>query len=266
MLLRTGLWSVFGAGMTIHPASEGVNRQTAQSIPGNLELFHSPGIELDGILSDIGARWNVLYTFRVHILEMTQTTDPTRASDARERLLQTAIRLFGEEGIRATGIDRLLAEAGVAKMTLYKHFGSKDDLVVAALRRKDELFRETFAAMVGLRTDPRARLLGVFDALERWFSREDYRGCLFLNAAAELADCECCGREAIAEHKAWVLGQLRTLAGEAGAGDPGALADQLMLLFEGAIVRSYVTGRPDVARDARRAAAVLLDGAAGVRS
>ncbi len=175
----------------------------------------------------------------------------------RERLIEAAVRLFSEDGIRATGIDRLLTEAGVAKMSLYKHFQSKDDLIVEALRRKDEQFRETFRAMVETRHDPRARLLGVFDAQERWFGHPGFRGCLFLNAAAELPEGGCPARRAIAEHKSWVHGQLRDLAREAGAGD--GLADQLMLLFEGAIMRAYVTGDPTVAREARKAAEVLLE-------
>lgn len=185
--------------------------------------------------------------------------DQPETRPARERLIDAAIRLFGDEGIRATGIDRLLAEAGVAKMSLYKHFKSKDDLVLAALRRKDQLFRETFLALLATRRDPRARLLGVFDAQEKWFARPGFRGCLFLNAASELPEGGCPARQAVAEHKAWVHDQLRTLSREAGADDD--LADQLMLLFEGAIARAYVTGDPAVARDARRAAALLLDAA-----
>lgn len=180
---------------------------------------------------------------------------------ARERLVEAAVRLFGEVGIRAAGIDRILAEAGVAKMSLYKHFRGKDDLVVAALERKDELFRETFEAMVGSRQNPRARLLGVFDALERWFGRPDFRGCLFLNAAAELVEPGCPGREVIAAHKTWVLAQLRGLSADAGVPEPDGFAAQLMLLFDGAIARAYVTGNAGVAEDGKAAAAVLLDAA-----
>lgn len=180
---------------------------------------------------------------------------------ARERLVEAAVRLFGEVGIRAAGIDRILAEAGVAKMSLYKHFRGKDDLVVAALQRKDELFRETFEAMVGSRQSPRARLLGVFDALEKWFGRPDFRGCLFLNAAAELVEPECPGREVIAGHKAWVLAKLRGLSADAGVPDPDHFAAQLMLLFDGAIARAYVTGEAGAAADGKAAAAVLLDAA-----
>lgn len=180
----------------------------------------------------------------------------TKTRPARERLIDASIRLFGVGGIRATGIDRLLAEAGVAKMSLYKHFAGKDALVVAALRRRDEMFRETFRAMVETRRGARARLLGVFDGLEKWFSRPGFRGCPFLNAAAELPEGGCEARLVIAEHKAWVHGQLRELAREAGAGE--GLADQLMLLFEGAIARAYVTGDARVAREAKRAAEVLL--------
>jgi AcrR family transcriptional regulator len=184
---------------------------------------------------------------------------PASRTGARERLIETAIRLFAESGVRATGIDRILAEAGVAKMSLYKHFRSKDELVLGALRRKDELFRETFVAMVGSRTDPRARLLGVFDALERWFRRPDFRGCLFLNVASEHPDPDCPVRRAVAEHKAWVRARLLELARDTGTPDPDTLAERLMLLFEGAIARAYVTGDPGVARQARAAAEAWLD-------
>lgn len=185
----------------------------------------------------------------------------TARRGARERLIEAAMRLFCEAGIHSTGIDRILAEAGVAKMSLYKHFAGKEELVVAVLERKDQLFRETFRAMVESRTEPRARLLSVFDALERWFGRPDFRGCLFLNAAAELPEAGCPGRAAVAAHKAWVLEQLRELSRGVGARDAEALAERLMLLFEGAIARAYVTGDPSVAREAKRAAAVLLEGA-----
>jgi AcrR family transcriptional regulator len=168
------------------------------------------------------------------------------------------MRLFDAEGIRATGIDRLLEQAGVAKMSLYKHFASKDELVVAALERKDQTFRAVFRATVDSRRDPRARLLAIFDALERWFGRSDFRGCLFLNAAAELPASECSARRVVAGHKAWVLDQFRALSREAAAADPEALAPQLMILFEGAIARAYVTSDATVARDARRAAEALL--------
>lgn len=196
--------------------------------------------------------------------ENRPTTSPEAAAGiakpgARDRLIEAAMDLFCRVGIRAAGIDRILAEAGVAKMSLYKHFRGKDELVVAALERKDELFRETFLAMIGSRHSPRARLLGVFDALEKWFARPDFRGCLFLNAAAELSEPGCCGREAIAAHKAWVFGQLRDLAEAAGAADAEGLAGQLMLLFEGAISRAYVTGDVGAARDGKAAATVLLD-------
>ncbi|MBK7403139.1 MAG: TetR/AcrR family transcriptional regulator [Phycisphaerales bacterium] len=179
--------------------------------------------------------------------------------DPRERLLQTAQRLFGEQGIHATGIDRIIAEAGVAKMTLYKHFAGKDELVVAALRRKHEVFREFFRAIVESRQEPRGRLLAVFEAQERWFARPDFRGCYFLNAAAELPEANCAARRAVAEHKLWVLGQFQELCRGVGAPEPDRLADELMLLFEGAIARAYVTGDATAARAARRAAAALLE-------
>ncbi|MDJ0935396.1 MAG: helix-turn-helix domain-containing protein, partial [Kiloniellales bacterium] len=104
----------------------------------------------------------------------------------RDHLVDTAAKLFARHGFHATGIDRILAEAGVAKMTLYKHFRSKDELILAALRRRDEEFRNWFRRRVEARADaPRARLLAVFDVLAEWFEQPDFAGCTFVAAAAE---------------------------------------------------------------------------------
>ena len=106
----------------------------------------------------------------------------------REQLVDTALRLFYRDGFHATGIDKILAEAGVARMTLYKHFKSKDDLVLAALRRRDEQFRTWFERAVEQRgATPRARLVAIFDALDDWFAGRafpggEFHGCAFVNA------------------------------------------------------------------------------------
>ena len=110
------------------------------------------------------------------------------AASRRDQLIDTALDLFNRNGYHATGIDRILAEAGVAKMTLYKHFGSKDALIQAALERRDERWRAWFRDAVARRAEtPRGRLLAVFDALEEWFVRPDFHGCMFIRAAGEYA-------------------------------------------------------------------------------
>jgi len=176
-----------------------------------------------------------------------------------DRLLDHASTIFEAKGFNAVGIDLLLAEAGVAKMSLYKHFKSKDGLVLAALRLRDRRFRATFAALVEARaSEPRARLLAVFDVLARWFERDDFRGCIFLNAAAEFPEAGSPIRLAVAEHKAWLREYLASLARAAGASDPPTLAAELAVLVDGAIARAHAAGESDAAGVARRAAEAIV--------
>ena len=184
------------------------------------------------------------------------------ATSKRDQLVETALNLFNREGFRATGIDRILAESGVAKMTLYNHFRSKDELILAALRRRDEQFRNWFARAVERRaTTPRDRLLAIFDTLEEWFEDKSFNGCVFINAAAEFCQHTESIRSGIVEHKRLVRSYVRELAVEAGAEDPDALTDSLELLVEGAIVCAQIYGNPTPARDAKKAAATLVDSA-----
>ena len=176
-----------------------------------------------------------------------------------DRLLDRSSTIFEAKGFNAVGIDLLLAEAGVAKMSLYKHFKSKEGLVLAALRRRDQRFRTTFAALVEARaSDPRARLLAVFDVLARWFEREDFRGCIFLNAAAEFPEADSPVRRVVAEHKAWLREYLASLAQAANAPDPPALAAELVVLVDGAIARAHAAGDRNAAGTARRAAEAVV--------
>ena len=184
------------------------------------------------------------------------------ASPKRDQLVATALDLFNRDGFHATGIDKILSEAGVAKMTLYKHFKSKDELVLAVLRRRDENFRNWFMREVESRAKtPRARLLAVFDTLADWFGGRDFSGCMFINASAEFAEHDDPIHAAAAEHKGLVLAYLREQAEAAGADDPPGLAMELMLLMEGAIVMAYVAGLADAAGQAKAAARILLRGA-----
>ncbi len=184
----------------------------------------------------------------------------------RDHLVDTAAELFARHGFHATGINRVLKESGVAKMTLYKHFRSKDELILAALRRRDERFRNWFVRTVEeLGRTPRERLLALFDALEEWLARPDFAGCTFINASAEFGAPDDPIHAAAAEHKRLVLGYIRGLARAAGASDAEGLARQLMLLTEGAIVIAQVSGSGQgsgelgAAAEARRAAEVLID-------
>jgi AcrR family transcriptional regulator len=177
----------------------------------------------------------------------------TRRRPGAERLLEAASELFYREGIRAVGVDTVSERAGVSKRTLYNRFGGKDELVAEYLRRRDERWRTHLREVTGRVTGPREKLLAVFGAYGEWLVGEDFRGCAFANAAAEIPDPNHPVRVVARRHKEGVKEYLITLAGEAGFREPQALAERLLLLLEGATATAAMrhSGKPlDVARSA----------------
>jgi AcrR family transcriptional regulator len=183
-------------------------------------------------------------------------------SAARERVLKTASRLFGREGIRAVGVDRIAAEAQVGKMTLYRHFATKDDLVVAVLEGRDGPARAALAAAMEHAGDGDDRLLAPFAMLEPWFTGPGFRGCPFMNASLELHDPNHPARAVARRHKAATRDAFAAAARAAGRDDAqaAALADQLALLFDGAIAQAQMRDPRTVARAALAAAQALVSG------
>ena len=185
---------------------------------------------------------------------MSMSKKPTRKSDARQRLVETAERLFYAEGIHGVGIDRIIAEAGVAKMTLYNHFASKDELILAVLQYREEQFHETFArSMERSVRKGMPRLEAFFVALKKWFKSPGFRGCSFINASVELADADHPASRFSAEHKQRLNKQLREYAIEAAGESAADAAPAGALLVEGAIVAAVMeqSAKPaDIARDA----------------
>jgi len=178
----------------------------------------------------------------------------------RDQLLATAWRLFYRDGYRAVGIDTLLAEANVAKMTLYNHYASKDDLIVAVIeKRSREVLEGVAEAVEAAGRSPERRLLAIFDWLKVLFASDDFMGCAFIRALSEFPDTDHAVHRAAWNHKQAVRKMLAGLASEAGAKDPGALADALRLLIDGALVAAHATGSAKPATTARRAAANLLE-------
>lgn len=185
-----------------------------------------------------------------------------QTSPKRDQLLETAWRLFYRDGYRTVGIDTLLAEAEVAKMTLYNHFSSKDELVVAVVKkRSEEILAGLATAADEAGKSPERRLLAVFDWLEKLFGRRDFQGCAFVRAISEYPDTDHPVHRAAWGHKMAVRKFLIGLAREAGAKDPAALADHLRLLIDGALVAAHATGKTTPAKTARRAAEDLLKAA-----
>jgi len=162
---------------------------------------------------------------------------------AQEQLLDAAERLFYRDGIRAISVDAVVERAGVNKMSVYRQFSSKDDLVVAYLTRMDERFRERVEASFAKHPGDAAKGLvqGITDLVER-ASRPDYRGCPFVNVACEFADREHPARVSVARNKAYLIGRLLALSEASGAADPQSLADSLALLIEGIYASSQTFG------------------------
>jgi AcrR family transcriptional regulator len=180
------------------------------------------------------------------------------AAPARERILETASALFYARGIRAVGVDLIIAESGVAKATFYKHFPSKDDLVVAYLDRVDAAWSgQLHAAAAAAGPDPADQLVGLFDALGQACRREGYRGCGFINAAAEATPGGPVHARTVA-HKQAVLGWVTELAGEAGAPDPDGLARSLTLLLDGGLASGALDADPGAPARAAETARSLV--------
>ncbi len=162
----------------------------------------------------------------------------------REELVESAMKVFSRNGFHNTGLDLILKDSGISRMTLYNHFKSKDELIVAALRRRDELFRNGLMKFVeaGDR-DPVSQILSIFDCLDSWFNETDFHGCMFINASAEFCDTDSPPRRVAAEHKLEILRYVNELCQSAKLNDPDELAEQINLLIEGAIVIAHVVGR-----------------------
>ncbi len=197
---------------------------------------------------------------RKSVTEILGLPDPPKTG--RERLVAVAIDLFYRNGFNAVGIDQVIAAAGVTKTTFYKHFESKDDLMVAAVRRRDEW--ESAAWFRAVREiagdDPAAQFLAMLDVMDVWFNDPDFHGCMFTNAAAEFPSPHDPVHQAAAEQKRKAREYRRNLAAAAGADAAAAeiFADCYTALIEGALVLRQTQGRNDAARAIRPAVEQLI--------
>jgi AcrR family transcriptional regulator len=194
-----------------------------------------------------------------------QLTDGQRAGrrPARERLLDAAEELFYADGVHTVGIDRVIERAGVAKATLYSAFGSKDQLIRAYLMRRHLIWRQYLTDQLASRfTDPRERLLGVFDVLGESFARPGYHGCAFVNASAESPPGSPV-EEVSDEARGWLLALFTDLGRAAGVADPEPLARQFAMLYHGASLSARMDRDLGAATVARGAATTLLDAVIG---
>jgi AcrR family transcriptional regulator len=193
-------------------------------------------------------------------------------SETRQKLMQAAFTRFYRDGFRNVGIDQVLADVGISKTAFYKHFESKEDLMVAALEAHHLKMEQDFLELIRTRggDSPLAQLRALFDAVDYILESEQFRGCVFVNASIEFPLPHEPAHVAAAKSKAAFERIVREIAERAGADDPAALAQELMLIMEGAYVTRHVTGKPETIHIARRlgerAIAARVPSSAGERA
>jgi AcrR family transcriptional regulator len=180
--------------------------------------------------------------------------------DARERIVDTAYMLFSRRGVRGVGVDEVIGRAGVAKATLYRHFPSKDDLVLAFLERREQLWTRGWVEAEARQRGgtPEERLLAIFDLFDEWFRRDDFEACSFINVMLEINDREHPLGRASAIYLENLRAIVRTLAEEAGLRDPTSFSHSWAILMKGSIVAA-AEGDVEAAHRAQRMARLLLD-------
>lgn len=177
---------------------------------------------------------------------------------AKETIVETALKLFYQRGIRSTSVDLLIQESGVHKSTFFKHFPSKSDVVIAFLRRRDEKWMEWMKGRVdSLAKKPEGKVLAVFDALGEWFEDPNFRGCAFINTIAENFDDQSLETILCIEHKERFAKYIKKLVGKTNFKRQDALVEELVLIVEGSIVRAQMN-IPNAAATAKNIAKQLL--------
>lgn len=179
--------------------------------------------------------------------------------DKREILVKKAMELFAQGGYTGVGIDRIIAEAGIAKMTLYKYFPSKSDLILEVLNQRDAFFRTSLMNYVNQQESLPQKILALFTWHDQWFKRKDFNGCMFINAAAEFHDRKDPIHQVAALHKQLIIDYIESLLLETHGTKARKLASQINILLDGAIDAAHLTGNPNAAMEAWEAAQCLID-------
>ena len=182
------------------------------------------------------------------------------ASDTRRRLIEVALRRFKRDGFRDVGVEQIFGDVGISRTAFYKHFASKEDLMVAALEVQTALAQDAFRRQARERggTSAVGQLRALFDTVESFVESDEFHGCVFVNAAIEFPLQHDPAHEAAARNRAAMLELIHDLAERAGASDPVLMAEEFCLLMEGVYVARQVTGRRDVVAIARRLADDVL--------
>jgi len=180
-------------------------------------------------------------------------------ASARERILGAAYELFSRWGIQAVGVDSIIARSGVARQTLYRHFASKEDLVLAFLERREDLWTKNWlqAGVQERASDPRERLLTIFDLFDEWFHRPDFEGCSFINVMLEHPDPADAIHRAGVSYLAGIRHFLEDLARRAGITDAESFAREWHILMKGSIVAA-LEGDREAARRSQKVGSLIL--------
>lgn len=177
----------------------------------------------------------------------------------RDELVQKALKVFYDNGFNATGMEMLAKKTGISKTSMYKHFRTKEDLIIAVLRLRDEHFRNwLYRRMEELAKTPQDQLIAMFDALEEWFDEPGYKGCMFIKASSEYQNSNHPIHMQSADHKRMLEIHVGDLTRKAGLTNPELLARQLLLLKEGAIVTAHLGNTDNPAQNAKAAAIALI--------
>ncbi|MFK4790534.1 TetR/AcrR family transcriptional regulator [Microbacterium sp. ZW T5_56] len=182
----------------------------------------------------------------MHAATSTEAAPRRSASATRDRILEASSRLFYAQGIRATSADRIIEEVGITKVTFYRHFHTKSDLTVAYLVQQAAMERGWFES-ARVPGEPVASLRAIAAGIGTASCNPGFRGCAFINAAAEFADIDDPVRTTVNEHRAWMLSEFASIAAEAGADDAEQVARTLMMLRDGAMVNGYLGDADSVA-------------------
>lgn len=178
----------------------------------------------------------------------------------KDHILKVASDLFNKQGIRATGVDQVVSESQIAKMTLYNHFQSKDELVLAYLMRQDEQWRKWFEFNVNNRgTTPSEKLLAIFDVLGEWFKEPEFNGCVYIKTASEFLDRSHPYYEAAYHYKLFMRQFIASLVDQCETSNREALTNSLFLLVEGAITTTMMQTDLQAAQHARKTAEVIIE-------
>jgi AcrR family transcriptional regulator len=186
-------------------------------------------------------------------------SEPELPDSGRERVRQAAYELFSRDGVRAVGVDAVIARAGTAKMTLYRNFPSKNDLILDFLRRREQRWTREWLMAESRRRGETARdqLLAIFDVFAEWFAHPEFEGCSFLTAMIEVSDRDHPVHQAAVGHLANIRGYIESLAAEAGIGDTDSFARKWHILMKGSIMAAH-EGDTAAAARAREVAELLL--------